>query len=271
MLRSLAKRPSRHILLAVALLAAFFTALTVTSPARSATPVSSRHALHLVQKAIHEVQIGHMDRSTRVRTLAQLRRVRGVALTHTIRGGRARAAAQPNPAQFACPILQSLLTQLSAIPSIGPLVAAIIKQLMASFGCTPPPPPTGADLSLGLSGWLGDSDAGKLIDYTATVTNRGPENANTVTLSDALPSGTTFSSLRPLPQGWSCVTPTVGATGAISCTASSLAAGASAAIEFIVRVSPGTNGSVTNGAIVSSTTSDPNTNNNSASITTNVS
>jgi uncharacterized repeat protein (TIGR01451 family) len=108
--------------------------------------------------------------------------------------------------------------------------------------------------------------AGSNIVYTIGVLNNGPSDAASVTLSDTLPTGTTFVSLAS-PGGWSCTTPAVGAAGSISC-AGSLVAGASATFTLAVMTSitlP--NGTLSNTASASSA-SDPNNANNSATATT---
>src|SRR4051812_16857619 len=66
--------------------------------------------------------------------------------------------------------------------------------------------------------------AGSSLVYTITVSNKGPDNADSAMLSDPLPAGTTFQSLAA-PAGWSCTTPAMGATGTVSCTAAALAPG----------------------------------------------
>ncbi|MGH8029429.1 MAG: hypothetical protein ACREO3_05795, partial [Arenimonas sp.] len=55
------------------------------------------------------------------------------------------------------------------------------------------------------------------ITYNLTVSNSGPQAASSLTLSSSVPAGTGFQSLIASP-GWSCVTPAVGASGAVTCT-----------------------------------------------------
>jgi uncharacterized repeat protein (TIGR01451 family) len=113
---------------------------------------------------------------------------------------------------------------------------------------------------------------GGTITYDIVVTNAGPSDAASVTLSDLLPAGTTFLALTADPA-WSCTTPAIGAGGTVSCTLSSLAAMDSASISLTVAVDAGvTPGTIiTNTATVSSTTSDPNPGNESATTGTTVS
>lgn len=113
-------------------------------------------------------------------------------------------------------------------------------------------------------------NAGSNITYTITANNAGPDAASTAVLADTVPAGTTFVSLTS-PGGWSCTTPAVGGTGAISCTNPSMAVG-NAVFTLVVAVNPATapNSVISNTATVSSATADPTTGNESATATTSV-
>ena len=74
-----------------------------------------------------------------------------------------------------------------------------------------------ADLSVALDGVGVEVKRGTTLAYNLRVNNSGPEPAESVTLTSAIPAGTSFVSLVS-PAGWVCMTPAVGATGAISCT-----------------------------------------------------
>ncbi|MBI2212750.1 MAG: DUF11 domain-containing protein [Acidobacteria bacterium] len=129
---------------------------------------------------------------------------------------------------------------------------------------------TSADLSVTKTDTPDPVDAGSNITYTITATNAGPSYAASVSLSDMLPVGTTFVSLAS-PGGWSCTTPAVGATGTVSCSNPSLGLGSAV---FTLTVAVG--GSVADGTVISNTatvsssTSDPNTGDESATATTTV-
>jgi len=114
---------------------------------------------------------------------------------------------------------------------------------------------------------------GDNITYTVIVANNGPSSGANVSLSDTVPSNTKFVSNSGA-AGWSCTNPPVkGArTGTITCTRSSLASGASATFTIVVEVNSGTREGtiITNTATLSSSTSDPNTGNNSATAMTTV-
>ena len=111
--------------------------------------------------------------------------------------------------------------------------------------------------------------AGGNITYTQIVTNSGPSAADNATLVEAVPANTTFVSIAA-PAGWSCVTPSSGATGNVVCTTLSMPGSTAATFSMIVKVNTGTaNGTViTDTARVSSSVSDPNSANNTASAST---
>lgn len=124
---------------------------------------------------------------------------------------------------------------------------------------------TQADLSITNSASPNPVTAGNNITYAQTVTNGGPASASTITLTETLPANTTFVSLTG-PAGWTCTS-----TAPYTCTIASLAANATANFSFVVKV----NATVASGttvtdtaSVASSTTSDPNSANNTASVTT---
>jgi uncharacterized repeat protein (TIGR01451 family) len=106
-----------------------------------------------------------------------------------------------------------------------------------------------------------------VVSYTITVTNSGPDPAVNVSLTDALPSGTTFSSLVS-PAGWSCTAPAAGAAGTIRCTESSMAAGSSV-FTFNLNA-PDAPTTISNTISVSSNSPDPDLSDNSSNVNTNV-
>jgi uncharacterized repeat protein (TIGR01451 family) len=129
-----------------------------------------------------------------------------------------------------------------------------------------------ADLSVTKTG-PAEQGAGLDISYTITVTNPGPSEAVNVGLSDTVPANTTFRSFTQITgPTFTCTTPTVGGTGAVSCTIASLAASTTATFTLVVNVNStvveGT--TITNTVSVSSTTSDPNPANNSSTVTTQI-
>ncbi|HEX6642712.1 MAG TPA: hypothetical protein VF215_16455, partial [Thermoanaerobaculia bacterium] len=114
-------------------------------------------------------------------------------------------------------------------------------------------------------------DAGADITYTLTITNAGPSDAANATISDNVPANTTFVSATQDGgvQMFLCTTPPVGGTGNISCTLPVFPAGQSASFTFVVHVLPTApdGSSIVNTANFTTTTSDPNGANNSATTT----
>ena len=110
--------------------------------------------------------------------------------------------------------------------------------------------------------------AGTQILYTVAVTNNGPSDAQSLTLTDALPPGTTFQLSDPQPgPAFSCVNPPIGGTGTVSCTLATLPAGATATLILLYNVSASlpSGTTITNTASVSAATADPAPGNNSQS------
>jgi len=114
--------------------------------------------------------------------------------------------------------------------------------------------------------------AGEDLTYTMTVFNDGPEAAQTVRLTGAVPAGTGFQSVAG-PAGWTCTTPPVGSSGSVTCIAGSgLPAGSSATFTLVARVDaaavPGS--TITHTASATSAGNEVDPANNSASATTTV-
>src|SRR4051795_6524049 len=109
-------------------------------------------------------------------------------------------------------------------------------------------------------------NSGATITYTQTITNNGPDAAANANITESIGSGVTFQSIAA-PGGWSCTTPAVGGTGAISCSIASLANAATASFTVVVNVTA-VSGSITNTVTGSSDASDTVLANNSATATT---
>jgi uncharacterized repeat protein (TIGR01451 family) len=136
---------------------------------------------------------------------------------------------------------------------------------------------TQADLAVTNTASAPTVTAGTNFTMTAVVTNQGPAAAASAVFTEAMASnapGTvnaTFVSLAP-PAGWSCSTPTVGGTGTITCTATTLAAAGTATFPIVMNVpAAAPAGTVLLGtANIASSTPDPNFGNNAATATTTV-
>jgi uncharacterized repeat protein (TIGR01451 family) len=126
-----------------------------------------------------------------------------------------------------------------------------------------------ADLEITMSGTPDPVVAGSPLTYQLNVANSGPSDAQSVSVVDTLPAGVTLASVTPS-QG-SC-----SGTTTITCAIGPLANGASATVTIVVTLdgalvqTAGAPTTIQNNAGVSSQPTDPNTNNNSASVTTNV-
>ncbi|MGZ8217113.1 hypothetical protein [Methylomagnum sp.] len=126
----------------------------------------------------------------------------------------------------------------------------------------PPPPPQGADLSVTLTDAPDPVAVGATLTYTITVVNNGADTAAAVNVSDVLPANVAFSSSTASQGG--C------AGGAsVSCDLGDLASGATATIQIAVQPTAG--GTLSNTASASSSTTELNPADNSATATTTVS
>jgi uncharacterized repeat protein (TIGR01451 family) len=126
---------------------------------------------------------------------------------------------------------------------------------------------TSADVAVTKSGPAA-ALAGSNVTYTITVTNNGPSDAASVTLTDVLPPNTTFvSESQTTGPTFICTTGTT-----VVCSIATLPAGTSAVFSLTVTFSAALpNGTtVTNTATVSSTTTDPTPANNTSSVQTTV-
>ncbi|MDQ4132327.1 MAG: DUF11 domain-containing protein [Actinomycetota bacterium] len=89
----------------------------------------------------------------------------------------------------------------------------------------------------------------------------------TVTVTDALPANTQFSSVNPA-AGWTCTAPPVGSAGTVRCHTATLPKGALATIQLSVKVVAPGGSTVTNTATVGSPWTDPDPADNSATVAT---
>ncbi len=121
-----------------------------------------------------------------------------------------------------------------------------------------------ADLRIAKSATASPVASGGTIVYTLVVTNDGPSPASNLTLTDPMPANATSAIAA---SGLSCNGPV---TPLVTCTAASLAVGASATVTITTTAPTGPT-SITNTATVYSSTTDPVTSDNSASVTTSVS
>ncbi len=118
-----------------------------------------------------------------------------------------------------------------------------------------------ADLSITKSESADPVVAGNQLTYTLSVSNAGASTATDVTVTDAVPAGTTF------------VSASGGGTesgGTVTWDLGNLASGASTSVSMTVDVAPGRDADLSNTASVTSATSDPDPSDNSDTETTTV-
>jgi uncharacterized repeat protein (TIGR01451 family) len=111
--------------------------------------------------------------------------------------------------------------------------------------------------------------AGANITYTQVVTNSGPSAADNATVVATIPANTTLVSFSA-PAGWSCLNTKAGATGNVVCSNANMAAVSSGTFTLVANVTAGTPNGTTIGETVSvgSSALDPNSANNTASVST---
>jgi uncharacterized repeat protein (TIGR01451 family) len=159
-------------------------------------------------------------------------------------------------------------TFISNTASVSTASADPNEENNASTASTLVGPVTVADLGVSQAAPEGrppDTD----LTYDLTVTSGGPAAASAATLTDTLPGATTFVSLSA-PAGWSCTTPAVGSGGTVTCSHPSLPAGTTADFQLVVHIpaATATGTELLNTATVSTTDSDPNSENDQASTST---
>ena len=126
---------------------------------------------------------------------------------------------------------------------------------------------TMADLSVNKFANVSSAMPGTDIIYTVEVSGNGPDDSQSVTLTDVIPTNTTFQSIVS-PGGWTVTTPPVNGTGTITATNPSVGFKTFHEFTITVRVNNGVSGgtTITNTATVSSPTPDPDNTDNSASV-----
>jgi uncharacterized repeat protein (TIGR01451 family) len=106
------------------------------------------------------------------------------------------------------------------------------------------------------------------VTYTVTATNAGPSDAASVTLTETVPAGMTFVSVNQTTgPTFNC-----SGTGPVVCTIATFAAGATATFQFTFNapLSTPAGTQTSNTVTISSTTLDPNPNNNTSSVSTTI-
>ncbi|HSE31425.1 MAG TPA: DUF11 domain-containing protein, partial [Pyrinomonadaceae bacterium] len=125
-----------------------------------------------------------------------------------------------------------------------------------------------ADLLVGLGVNNLNPRQGDLITYTITVRNFGPDTATNTIVNDVLSSGTTFYSANANRGAFTA--PSRGQTGTVTWYLGDLTNGGQESAQIQVTVVVKGKTTITNTASVASSMTDPNTANNTASLTTSV-
>jgi uncharacterized repeat protein (TIGR01451 family) len=107
------------------------------------------------------------------------------------------------------------------------------------------------------------------LTYAVTVQNAGPSDAPSTLVSDPLPSNVQFQSLTA-PGGSSCVTPAVGATGTVKCNVGTVSAGAIVQLKIVVTVVAPKSTTITDTVKVTTSATDPDLQDNQATVATTV-
>jgi uncharacterized repeat protein (TIGR01451 family) len=169
--------------------------------------------------------------------------------------GTITAIYKVNAGTVAGTIITDTATGASATHDTNPLDNSATVTIAVATG-------TQSDLTVTNAGSPNPVTAGNNITYTQSVINLGPATANAPVFTETLPANTTAVSLAG-PAGWTCVLAT------LTCIdTTTMSGGTTANFTFVVKV----NTNVTSGTTitqtdsVSSTTSDPNGGNNSATV-----
>ncbi|MPQ97585.1 DUF11 domain-containing protein [Modestobacter sp. I12A-02628] len=116
-----------------------------------------------------------------------------------------------------------------------------------------------ADLGVTLGATPSGPAAGTDITYAAVVTNQGPSRARTITLTDAVPAGTSYA-------GGDCTSSQeVGGT-VLRCPVPDLGRKQSTTVTVVLRTDPSSTGQVMNTVTVSAATADPSSADNTAAV-----
>jgi uncharacterized repeat protein (TIGR01451 family) len=127
-----------------------------------------------------------------------------------------------------------------------------------------------SDLSLSATATASAVSRNTIDTFLETVTNKGPDFAQNVVLSNPIPAGFSFQGIT-FSTASSCKAPAIGAaTGSIVCTKSQLNSAASMQLHFKLKVIAASGSNLVDKATVTSHMQDLNKANNSASVTVHV-
>ncbi len=124
---------------------------------------------------------------------------------------------------------------------------------------------SGADVSVTATATPDPATVDTAMKYSVVVKNLGPKQASAVSLSLALSQTVTFEGENSLQGSFSCTPATGISTTAVACDLGTISAGG--VVQLDISVTPQGEDAVTAIASVSSSTQDPNSSNNSATLT----
>nr|WP_274387595.1 M6 family metalloprotease domain-containing protein [Salsipaludibacter albus] len=112
--------------------------------------------------------------------------------------------------------------------------------------------------------------AGQDVTYTITLTNHGPSTANGVVVSDGLPDTVSIVSVTADPPATCNAGEPGTSTAPTTCNFGNVPSGGVRTMTIVVTVDPDATGQITNDVVVTSTTHDPDTENNTDTTTTTI-
>jgi virginiamycin B lyase len=125
-----------------------------------------------------------------------------------------------------------------------------------------------ADLSITDMASAATVATGTQLTYTVTVNNAGPDPAIGVSANASVPAGATFASVSGAGAIFS--TPAIGSPGKVTALYTAIPPGGSASFSFTVNVLAASGATLSSTAMVTSNVPDPNTANNSVTVSTSV-
>lgn len=168
-------------------------------------------------------------------------------LSFTVGNGTLTASVPANMNTAVPGVYMLFIVDSAGVPSVAQMV-----QVDSAAPPPPPPPPSSADLALTKAGTRSNSTA----VWTLEARNNGPDSAQSVVVTDTLPTRLSYTSAPGCTYD--------NATRTVRCALASLASGSTASFTITTSVGGKGSGWITNTAQVTTSTPDPSTTNNTA-------